>query len=272
MTKIQTYVTGIILVSTCFSASADQLAEVQARGTLVCGVLGTFEPFGYTDPGSRNVVGYDVDMCIALAKAIGVKAEVKPVSVEARIPELQQGHMDVLVAGLGYSAARAEQVDYSKGYYISEHKLMVKSAKSFSAPSDLAGKRVSFTKGGITEAFVRGAVPAAQLTGYEDTTTAFTALVQNKVAGFSAPEVVEKRLISKMEGKSSDFQVLEPAVGQEYWGIGVRKNEGALLAAVNKGLDELENNGEAQKVFETWLGAGTVYNLKRPFNIAPIPR
>ncbi|HEY4067672.1 MAG TPA: transporter substrate-binding domain-containing protein, partial [Burkholderiaceae bacterium] len=77
-------------------ACADQLADVKARGTLVCGVLGSFEPFGYTDTASRAVVGYDVDVCNAVARHLGVKAEVKPVSIEARISELQQGRMDLL--------------------------------------------------------------------------------------------------------------------------------------------------------------------------------
>ncbi|MDT4823193.1 L-cystine-binding protein FliY [compost metagenome] len=268
--KMKVILASVALTMSTTPAWADQLADVKARGTMVCGVLGAFEPFGFTDVASRAVVGYDIDFCQAVAKHLGVKAEVKPVSIEARIPELQQGRMDLLVAGLGYSPLRAEQVDYSYGYYVSEHKLTVKSSRGFSSPTDLSGKRVSFTKGGITEGFVKKSVPGALLTGYEDTPTAFTALVQNKVVGFSVPEVVAHRLINKLGDKGDQFQLLEPPVGSETWGLGVRKGETAMLAAVNDSLQKMEASGEAQQIFDKWLGANTIYKMSRTFQIAPI--
>src|SRR5882724_7579914 len=79
-------------------AHADQLADIKARGTLICGTLGTVEPFSSQDPKTREIVGYDIDMCRMVAEAMGVKLEVKPMSVEARIPELLQGRVDILAA------------------------------------------------------------------------------------------------------------------------------------------------------------------------------
>ncbi|MCY1552069.1 Bacterial extracellular solute-binding protein, family 3 [compost metagenome] len=108
------------------------------------------------------------------------------------------------------------------------------------------------------------------LTGYEDTPTAFTALVQNKVVGFSVPEVVAHRLINKLGDKGDQFQLLEPPVGSETWGLGVRKGETAMLAAVNDSLQKMEASGEAQQIFDKWLGANTIYKMSRTFQIAPI--
>lgn len=270
--KMKAVVVGAFLSSVCFVTWADQLDEIRAKGTLVCGVLGAFEPFGFTDVTSRSLVGYDVDICTAIAAKLGVKAEPKAVSIEARIPELQQGRMDVLVAGLGYSPLRAEQVAFSNGYFVSDHKLTVKASGGFSSPKDLSGKRVSFTKGGITESFVRSAVPDAKLTGFEDTPTAFTALIQNKVAAFSVSEVVARRLINKLGRDGAQFKLLEPPVGQESWGVGVKKDEPALLAAVNGVLNTMESSGEAQNIFNKWLGVDTSYHMERSFKIAPIPR
>jgi polar amino acid transport system substrate-binding protein len=268
--KVLFSVAAIAATLTHQVAAADQLADVKARGTLVCGVLGSFEPFGYTDVASRSVVGYDIDVCNAIAKHLGVKAEVKPVSIEARIPELQQGRMDILTAGLGYSAARAEQVDFSMGYYVSEHKLTVRADKGFAKRDDLAGKRISFTKGGITEGFVKSSVPNPVLTGFEDTPTAFTALAQGKVDAFSVSEVVARRLISKLGPNASQFKVVEPAVGRETWGIGVKKGEAGLLKSVNDALQTMETSGEAERIFDKWMGANTIYKMTRPFKFEPI--
>ncbi|MFP8967425.1 transporter substrate-binding domain-containing protein [Pokkaliibacter sp. CJK22405] len=273
-TKVRSHVKMILATAALSGAMspvwADQLADVKASGKMVCGVLGAFEPFGFTDISTRTLEGYDVDFCKAIAKHLGVQAEVKAVSVEARIPELQQGRMDLLAAGLGYSAKRAEQVDYTYGYYISDHKLTVKKARNFKTATDLSGKRVSFTKGGITEGFVKKSVPGAELVGYEDTPTAFTALVQNKVAAFSVPEVVAHRLINKLGPQSSQYELLEPAVGQEVWGLGVRKGETAMLDAVNGALKDMEASGEAQQIFDKWLGKDSAFNMKRAFTIKPI--
>jgi polar amino acid transport system substrate-binding protein len=252
------------------TAFADQLADIKSRGTLVCGVLGAFEPFGYTDPASRSLVGYDIDFCNAIAKHLGVKAEVKPVAIEVRIPELQQGRMDILAAGLGYSAARAQQVDFSDGYYISAHKLSVRADKGFAKRDDLAGKRISFTKGGITEGFVKASVPTAVTVGFEDTPTAFTALAQGKVDAFSVSELVARRLISKLGPNAAQFKVIEPAVGEETWGLGVKKGEPALLKSINDALHAMEASGEARQIFDKWMGPKTMYDMKRSFKIEPI--
>lgn len=251
------------------NALADQLSTVKTRGTLTCGVLAAFEPYGFSGP-NREIVGFDVDTCNAVAKRLGVRAEIRPVAIEARIPELQQGRLDILVAGLGYSAQRAEQVAFSSGYYVSEHKLVVRADKGYKSSSDLNGKRVSFTKGGITEGFVRKSVPQATLVGFEDTPTAFVALVQGKVDAFSVSEVVSRRLINKLGANAGKFKTVEPPVGKEIWGIGVRKNESALLKAVNEALMSMETTGEAQLIFDKWLGSGSPYKLQRTYKVQAI--
>ena len=77
---------------------ADQVADIKAKGELVCGVLGTDDPFSFVDPKSREIVGYDVDLCNAVAKKLGVKTSLKQLAVAARVPELQQGRVDILAA------------------------------------------------------------------------------------------------------------------------------------------------------------------------------
>jgi polar amino acid transport system substrate-binding protein len=201
---------------------------------------------------------------------LGVKAEIKPVTIEARILELQQGRLDIVAAGLGYSPERAAQIAFSSGYYVSLHKLTVAADGNFNSAADFAGKRISFTKGGITEGFVKKTIPTAQLVGYEDTPTAFTALVQRKVSAFSVSEVVANRLVSKLGDNASKFKVIEPPVGEETWGLGVRKDEPALLEAVNQSLAKIEKSGEGQQIFDKWLGKDTIYKMQRSFEIEPI--
>ena len=62
------------------AAPADTLAEVKKKGVLVAGVKDSLPPFGYVDEKSREIVGYDIDFIRAIAKRLGVKVELKPVT------------------------------------------------------------------------------------------------------------------------------------------------------------------------------------------------
>ena len=74
------------LVAASGMAHADQVADIQKKGELVVGVLGTDEPNSFIDPKTRELVGYDVDLGKAVAQKIGVKPVFKQLTVAARIP------------------------------------------------------------------------------------------------------------------------------------------------------------------------------------------
>lgn len=252
-------------------AHADQLADIQTRGQLVCAVLGIFEPFGYTDPRTRSVTGYDVDICHAIGQKMGVKVDIRPVADEARIPELQRGHADILAAGLAHTPERAAQIDYSHAYYASLNVLAVNSQRGYRTTGDLAGKRISYVKGTISEPFIRSALPTARPVGYDDISTAFTALLQGKVEAFSTSEEAVRKLVNRLGSGASRFAVLGPPLGNELWSIGVRQGEKRLLDTVNAALRDMESSGEMQAIFDRWLGTGTLYGMTRTFTVRPIP-
>jgi len=77
-------------------------------------------------------------------------------------------------------------------------------------------------------------------------------------------------LITKLGAKGSDYIFLDPPTGREVWGIGVRKNEPEMLAAVNNALEHIEESGELQTIFDKWLGTSTLYQMKRSFKVEPI--
>lgn len=270
--KLKSLVVTMVSWAAIFAsqAEADQLADVKSKGTLSCGVLDIFEPFGYTDPQSRAVVGYDVDVCTAVAKKLGVKPDIRPVSIEARIPQLQQKHMDILSAGLAYTPQRAEQISFSDAYYVSKNIIAARSDKDYKQTSDVDGKRISYVKGSISEAYIKDKLPSATPVGFEDVSTGFTALVLNKVAGFSTSEEVLQKLITRLGPSSSKYSVLQPAIGREVWGLGVRKDEPAMLQAVNTALHDMEASGEMKAIFDKWLGQGTVYGMSRAFKVEAI--
>jgi len=249
---------------------ADQLADIKQRGTLVCGTLGTAEPFSFPNPQTRQTQGYDVDFCAGVAKALGVKLELKLISVPARIPELMQGRVDVLAANLGYTPERAQQIAFSESYFVSNQMVAARRADKFKSPADLAGKRVAAAKGSTSEAGARKYIPNVQTVTFEDTPSIFLALQQGKVDGVVLSELTLVAWKKDAESSAVPIDVLQPALFSEPWGIGMRKNETALIAKVNEALAAMEKSGDAAKIFDKWLGAGTKFNLNRTFKIEPI--
>lgn len=253
------------------AAQADQLQDIKARGKFICGTLGTAEPFSFQDQKTRAVVGYEVDLCKKIADSLGVPLELKLIAVEARIPELAAGRVDVVAANLGWSPARAEQIDYSHQHFVSPQKVLSRDADgNLKSPADLSGKRVSAVSGSSSEQGARTHIPDVTAVSFKDPSSAFMALQQRKVDGFVASELMLAKFRTQAESTPVPVKILEPALFVEPWGVGVRKGEKALLDQVNNVLDGLQASGEIDQIFNKWLGDQSPYKMKRDFKIEAI--
>ena len=66
------------LCAASFPVLADQWAEIQKNKALRCGTFADVPPFAAPDPKTREMVGFDVDLCQALARHLGVDARITP--------------------------------------------------------------------------------------------------------------------------------------------------------------------------------------------------
>lgn len=245
------------------AAAADQLADIRKKGEIVFGVLGTDEPNSFIDPQTRDYVGYEVDLAKAVAKKIGVKPVFKQLSVAARIPELQQGHVDVLAASLTHNKEREAQIAFGLTHFVEGSKVMVKNSSGIQHVAELAGKRVLTVKGGDQEVHLRAAVPSAQIITFENTQQAFQALQQGKGAGYENDEASLYGDLAKIGPRAAEYRVLPENLGVEPIAFGLRKNEPALKKAVDDTLRELEANGQANALYEKWWGPNSKLKLPR---------
>ncbi|MBC3475802.1 transporter substrate-binding domain-containing protein [Pseudomonas taiwanensis] len=238
---------------------ADALSDIKARGSIRCATLTDSVPLGYQDPTSRQLVGLDVDVCKGVAKHLGVKADIQGVAVSARIPSLMTGRVDLVAAALGYTEARASQIDFSSAYYQIPVKILVRKDSNVSEFSDLNGKRISAIKSSTPELYARQQVPGAKVIGFEDAPGAFMALEQNKVQGMAMTEPAAIRFHTRTESMHFLAQSLhfEPSC------IGIKKGETSLTAAVDGALKAMEDSGELQAIWDHWYGPETEYKLAR---------
>src|SRR5688572_4228191 len=111
--------------------------EIKEKGTLVVGVLTDFPPYGGTDA-NQQPAGYDVDVAVLMAEDLGVELEIVPVTGPNRLPYLLTNRVDMLVATLGITAERSEQILFSKPYSTLRVLVMAPKDLDISGPDDLA--------------------------------------------------------------------------------------------------------------------------------------
>lgn len=255
----------LVLVLVAGNAFADTYDAVKKRGTMVCGVKDSTPPFGYVDQKTRQIVGYDIDFCAAIAKNLGVKLEVKPVTSAARMPQLMEGNIDMIAATMTKNAERAKQIDFSHSYFLTGQKFLVKK-DSVKALKDLDGKKIGTAKGSTSEQNAKKALPNATILSFDDYPQAFLALQQGKVASVTTDETILAGMLSKAPNKAQ-FEIPNIQISDEPYGLGMRKGDKKFVDFVNKTILDMEKSGEAQKIYDKWFGPNSELPMPRTFKI-----
>ena len=250
------------------TASADQLAEILQRKELRCGTFADVPPFAAPDTRTREMVGHDVDLCNAIAKRLGVTAKITPLSVAARVPEVKLGRVDITVANLAYTLSRAEQIQFSDPYYLAKEMLAVLASDPGSKPSDFKGKRIASTKGSTSELSIKlnGSDPVT----FVDTGSVYMAVQQNKAVGMVANTMTITKLVNESKTSGKPMKMIEEPMVFQPIGIGMKKDEPALLARINTTLKALDDEGELNRIWDKWLGMGTEFKMTRNDKVVPL--
>jgi polar amino acid transport system substrate-binding protein len=251
-----------------FAANADQWQDIQQRKELRCGTFADVPPFAAPDPKTREMVGFDVDLCNAIAKRLGLAAKITPLSVEARVPEVKMGRVDITVANLAYTLGRAEQIQFSDPYYLAKEMLAVKASDPSTSKADYKGKRLASTKGSTSELSIKmnGSEPVT----FQDTGSAYMAVQQNKALGMVANTMTITKLVNQSKTGGVELKmIIEPMAFQPI-GIGMKKDEPALLAKINATLLDLDKAGEINQIWAKWLGPNTEYKMVREDKVVPL--
>lgn len=252
------------------TAMANKLDDIKARGTLICGTQNASSPYGFQDPKTREYVGYDVDMCKAIAKQMGVKLEHKPLSTEARIPELKMGRVDIVAGSMAYLPARAKEVDFSLQYLQGNIKVLVKKDSGIKTLADLAGKKVCASSGSSSAAIASKVLTKSDILTFQTISQCYLGLQSDKVQGMTAGELVLLRFQNESQKTDTPTQMVDEPTYTEHIGVVVNKGETELLKVVNTAIQEIDKAGDLTKNYDKWLGQDTIFKLKRNFNVEPV--
>ena len=236
------------------SATAQQALtpkDIQDRGTVKVGVLVDFPPFGITNE-SNQPDGYDADVAKALAKKMGVKIELVPVTGPNRIPYLQTGKIDMVIGSLSITPARSEQVLFSAPYCALEGVMYARKDLKITDYSDLGGSRIGVARASPQDTLVTKHAPAGtKIQRFDQISAVYQSVLSQQVDGAVIGTLIAAELDKKMEGRyETKFRLYVT-----YQGVALRLGSDELAAALNADIAELNAEGVLSRLYQKWIGS-----------------
>ncbi|WP_423228075.1 transporter substrate-binding domain-containing protein [Phytopseudomonas daroniae] len=247
-----------LLLTQAAAVLADQLQEIETRGVIRIAVPQDFPPFGSVGT-DLQVQGYDIDMARYLAKEMGLKLQLVPVTSANRVPYLQTNKVDLVISSLGKNAEREQVIDFSDAYAPFFLGVFGSKDSALQNAEELTGKSIGVTRGAVEDMVLTEVAPSgAQVKRYEDNNTTLSAYLSGQVEYVATGNLV----VAAIERQSADrAPVAKFMLKDSPCFIGLRKDEAALKAKVNALIQQAKADGTLNGLSEEWLKAPLPANL-----------
>ncbi|CAN5409846.1 transporter substrate-binding domain-containing protein [soil metagenome] len=234
------------------TASADALDDIMKAGVLKVAVPQDFPPFGSVGSDMKPV-GYDIDVAELLAKKLGVKVELIPVTSANRLPYLQTNKVDLVISSLGKNPDREKAIDFTDAYAPFFNGVFGPADVKVSKAEDLANMTVGVTRGSVEDLELTKIAPAsATIKRYEDNNATMSSFLSGQVQVVATGNVVAAAIIARNPPKKPETKFL---IKNSPCFVGLNKDQPKLLAKVNALLAESKKDGSLGKISQKWLGA-----------------
>jgi polar amino acid transport system substrate-binding protein len=242
-----------VAVAACaFSAQANELQNIQKKGEIRIGVDISAPPYGMVDKNAKET-GFDVESARLLAKDLGVKLVIVPVTGPTRVQFLRTNKVDAIMASFSITDERKKVIDFSEPYGVVPVVVFGPKAAKIAGPKDLANKSIAVTRGTTSDMTISDStkgVPGVRIVRYEDDSTSNTAAStgQQKVL-VGAPSVLPE--ILKANPKAD--LVYKYTATEFPMGVGIRQNEAEFKARINKWVSANLKNGQLNAIYKKYF-------------------
>lgn len=229
------------------------LETIKKRDKIIFGVKHDTKLFGLKNPSTGDVEGFDIDIAKQLAKEIlgdETKVEFVEVTSKTRIPMLNKGDIDAIIATMTISDERKKEVDFTEVYFLAGQSLLVKKGSPVQSIEDLTkDTTVIAVKGSTSTDNIRELAPDAPVLEFENYAEAFTALK----AGKGEALTTDDSILAGMASEDDSYELVGENFTEEPYGIAVKKGGKEFLDALNTGLESLNSSGEFDTIYDSWF-------------------
>jgi polar amino acid transport system substrate-binding protein len=239
---------AIPLVAGCGGVSGQTLQP----GKLTMGSDTSYPPFESME--GTKPVGFDVEVAQAIAKKMGVTLDVIPTAWDGIIPGLKTKKYDVIMSAMTITPDRQKQINFSNPYIDSDQSLAVANTNTtIKSPADLKGKVVGVqidTTGQTKAEELQPKVGIKEIQKFDTILVAFEALEQGKIDAI----INDYPVNMYVSGKRGKTKVVTKIKTNEQYGIGIRKDNTALVTSINNALKAVQNDGTYATIYKKWFG------------------
>ena len=226
------------------------LERIRAAGVLRWGAdTQGGEPYVYDDPARPgHTLGFEVELAAAIARELGVRAEMVQNDWSNLVPSLERGTFDVVMNGLEVTEGRVGRVLFSRPYYVFAERLMARTedaAKLRGADLDLAalkGRRVGTLSNSLAFEMLRG---TAETVIYEGVEEPYTDLLGGRTDAVLLDDIIATRYGVPKKG----LEVVGD-LRDGYYALAIRPSEPEVKEAIDAALDRIAASGELRKILD----------------------
>jgi glutamate transport system substrate-binding protein len=226
------------------------LGKIQQRGEITIGVKYDVPPFGFRNPQTGEVEGFDVDMGRFIAEELGVEPKFIEAISDNRIPFLERGTVDLILSTMTITEERDQEIDFSEPYYIAQGRILVPQGSDIRGLEDLAGNSVCTALGSTYEETIREEAPDAELR-LVDTYSECLELLQNEaIDAISTDDVI----LTGMIIQDDTLQMVGDPLTTEPYGVGIKEGDRQMKRFVDQVLRQVEQDGRWEETYQKWVG------------------
>lgn len=261
----------LLAANTAIAQNLPPLPEaIKKQGVLKVGVKCDYPPDGFLDAQGKNQ-GVEVNLARQIAAyAFGSadKVELSCVTAANRIPALQGGKIDLILATLGVSAERAQVIDFSDNYAWGGSDMLVKKDSPVKSLKELAGKTVVVMKGAWQIGWLEKNVPTAQLLKLNSVSDGLQALLQGRAEAFAH----DLDVLRPIAFKNAQVKLIGEIYQMGFRAVGIRKGETELVAYVNASIKKANADGLVAQWIKQYVDPELQSAVSKSWDISKAPK
>ncbi|WP_018686578.1 glutamate ABC transporter substrate-binding protein [Actinokineospora enzanensis] len=232
------------------------MKAIQDRGRLIAGVDQNTFLFGFRNPTSNALEGFDIDRVREIAEAIfgdPNKVQYKVITSAERIDALKKGEVDIVVRTMTATCARWVDINFSATYYVAGQRIVVDRASQITGVDQLGGKRVCAAKGSTSIMKLRESPAPPEVVAVDNWSDCLVMLQQGQVVAVSTDDTI----LAGMVAQDPNVKLVGPRFTEEPYGIGIPKQSEDMVRFVNGVLERSIASGTWTASYNRWLGQAT---------------
>ncbi|CAN5606655.1 glutamine ABC transporter substrate-binding protein GlnH [soil metagenome] len=229
------------------------MAEFQEEGEITIGVKFDVPPFGFKNPNTNEVEGFDVDMGNIIADKLGVEPDFIEAISDNRIPFLVDGTADLILSTMTITTDRDAEIDFSRPYYVAHGRILVPEGSDIQGIEDLSGKGVCTALGSTYEGTISDQAPDAKLKLVDSYSECYELIQNGSVDAVSTDDVI----LTGMVIQDDSLKLVGDELTTEPYGAGIAEGEKEFQAFLDETIEETFESGEWDKLYERWVGQYT---------------